>query len=67
MAAGTAIAGWLLEFSKFDGRLAVQPDSCIDMLHIMYLWIPLVIDVIILLVLSRMNVEGANEKIKQER
>ena len=64
---GTAIAGWLLEFSKFDGRLAVQPDSCIDMLHIMYLWIPLVIDVIILLVLSRMNVEGANEKIKQER
>ena len=64
---GTAIAGWLLEFSKFDGRLAVQPDSCIDMLHIMYLWIPLVIDVIILLVLSRMNVEGANEKIRQER
>lgn len=64
---GTAVAGWLLELSKFDGKLAVQPQSCIDMLHVMYLWIPLVIDVIIMLVLSRMNVEGANEKIKAER
>lgn len=64
---GTAVAGWLLELSKFDGKLAVQPQSCIDMLHVMYLWIPLVIDVIIMLVLSRMNVEGANEKIKVER
>lgn len=64
---GTAVAGWLLELSKFDGKLAVQPQSCIDMLHVMYLWIPLVIDVIIMLVLSRMDVEGANEKIKAER
>lgn len=64
---GTAVAGWLLELSKFDGKLEVQPQSCIDMLHVMYLWIPLVIDVIIMLVLSRMNVEGANEKIKAKR
>ena len=61
---GTAIAGWMLEFSKFDGTLAMQPQSCIDMLHIMYLWLPLVIDVLIMLVLSRMNVEETNEKIK---
>lgn len=64
---GTAAAGWLLELSKFDGKLAVQPDSCINMLHIMYLWIPLVIDIVIMLVLSRMNVEGANEKIREEK
>ncbi|MCI8639166.1 MAG: MFS transporter [Coprococcus sp.] len=64
---GTAAAGWLLEFSKFNGKLEVQPQSCIDMLHIMYLWLPLVIDVLIMIVLSRMNVEGANEKIKSER
>lgn len=64
---GTAVAGWLLELGRFDGKLAVQPQSCIDMLHVMYLWIPLVIDVIIMLVLSKMNVEGANEKIKEER
>ncbi len=61
---GTAIAGWLLEISKFDGKLAIQPDSCIDMLHIMYLWLPLVIDVVIMLVLSQMNVEETNAKLK---
>ncbi len=64
---GTAVAGWLLEFSKFDGKLTVQPQSCIDMLHIMYLWLPLIINVIIMLVLSRMNVEAANEKLRSEK
>jgi GPH family glycoside/pentoside/hexuronide:cation symporter len=61
---GTAIAGWMLEFSKFDGKLAVQPDSCIRMLHVMYLWLPLAINLVIMLVLSRMNVEETNAKIK---
>ncbi len=61
---GTAAAGWLLELSHFDGRLEVQPDSCINMLHIMYLWLPFIIDVIIMFVLSKMNVEEANRKIK---
>lgn len=64
---GTAAAGWLLEFSKFDGKLAVQPESCINMLHIMYLWIPLAINVIIMIVLSRMNVEAANERVRKEK
>lgn len=63
---GTAAAGWLLEFSKFDGTLAVQPESCINMLHIMYLWIPLVINIVIMLILALMNVEGANEKIRKQ-
>lgn len=61
---GTAIAGWMLEFSKFDGKLAVQPDSCIRMLHVMYLWLPLAINLVIMLVLSQMNVEETNAKIK---
>lgn len=63
---GTAAAGWLLELSGFDGKLAVQSASCLNMLHIMYLWIPLFINIVIMLVLSRMNVEGANEKIRSE-
>lgn len=64
---GTAIAGWLLEFSGFNGKMEIQPESCINMLHIMYLWLPLVIDVLILLVLSRMKVEETNARIKAER
>lgn len=63
---GTAIAGWLLEFSGFDGLLAVQPQSCLDMLHVMYLWIPAVITVMITFIMSRMNVEQANAELKRE-
>ena len=37
---GTAITGWLLAASHFDSVLAVQPESCISMLKIMYLVIP---------------------------
>lgn len=32
----------VLEFSGFVGIQAVQSDSCIQMLQIMYLWIPVV-------------------------
>ncbi len=61
---GTALAGWLLEFSGFNGKLAVQPDFCITMLHVMYLWLPFAINVIIMLVLAGMNVEEANERLR---
>ena len=61
---GTAIAGWLLDFSGFDGQAAVQSASCLNMLHIMYLWIPMGINLVITLILSRMDVERANERLK---
>jgi len=64
---GTAITGWLLEFSHFNSSLAVQPDSCLSMLHTMYLWIPVVICVIITFIMSQMNVEKANEKLKNSK
>ena len=64
---GTAISGWLLEISGFSGTLDIQPDSCIYMLKFMYLWLPLVLNFMIMLILSRMNVEGANAKIREER
>ena len=63
---GTAIAGWLLAASGFDKNLTVQPESCMQMLYLMYLWIPLIINLVITLVLSRMNVEGANAKLKEQ-
>lgn len=61
---GTAITGWLLEFSGFERELAVQTDSCLQMLHIMYLWIPVIITFLITLIMSRMNVEKANAELK---
>ena len=64
---GTAIAGWMLDWSGFiNGDAAVQPDSCINMMYVMYLWIPFVIDLLITIILSFMNVEEANEKLKKE-
>lgn len=62
---GTAVSGWLLEISGFSGTLAIQPDSCINMLHFMYLWLPLILNILILFLLSRMNVEEANAKIRE--
>ena len=64
---GTAVVGWLLELSGYKGTMAVQPQSALDMMQFMYLWLPLIFDILILLILSRMNVEAANEKLKTER
>ena len=61
---GTAIAGCLLEWSGYNGSLSVQPESCINMLHYMYLWIPFILNLVITIILSRMNVEQANDKLK---
>ena len=33
----------------------------------MYLWLPLIFDVLILVILSKMNVEAENERIKLQR
>ena len=61
---GTAITGWLLAASHFDSALTVQPDSCINMLKIMYLVIPFALDAIITFILSHLKVEEANEKLR---
>lgn len=63
---GTAVAGWLLAASGFDGTAAFQPASCINMLYFIYLWVPMLISLFMTLILSRMNVEDANKKIKQQ-
>ena len=55
---GTAVVGWLLELSGYKGTMAVQPQSALDMMQFMYLWLPLIFDILILLILSRMNVEA---------
>ena len=59
---------WQLECRRskrdFDSALAVQPESCISMLKIMYLVIPFALDAIITFLLSRMKVEEANEKLR---
>ena len=64
---GTAVVGWMLEFSGYVGTNATQPQSALDMMQFMYLWLPLIFDVLIMFALSRINVEDANKKLKAEK
>lgn len=64
---GTAIVGWLLDFGGFNGKLAVQSQSCINMLHFMYLWLPMLINILVALLLTQLNVEKANEKLRAQK
>ena len=58
---GTALTGWLLAAGDYIANAEIQPDSCINMLNFMYLWLPVILNVIITVLLSRLTVEKANE------
>ncbi len=62
---GTALAGWLLAASGYIANAAEQAQSCINMLYFMYLWVPMIINFIILILLSRLKVEQANAELQE--
>ena len=51
----------------FFWEKCLTKNTCIQMLQIMYLWIPVVITLIITIIMAKMNVEKANEKLLQEQ
>ena len=61
---GTALAGWLLAFSGYVGGAAEQSASCMNMLHVMYLWMPMCFNLLITFILTKLNVEKANEELR---
>ena len=63
---GTAISGWLLDFSGYEGEALVQSASCINMIQFMYLWLPVIICLLITFIMAGLNVEKANRKLKEE-
>ena len=65
-AIGMSPAGWLLAFSGYVGGAAVQSASTMNMLHIMYLWMPMIFNFLITLILTRLNVEQANEELREK-
>lgn len=64
---GTALSGWLLEFSGYVSTAAVQIQSCINMLNFMYLWAPAIINFVIMLLLFKLKVEQANRALETTR
>ena len=63
---GVALSGWLLAASGYAGGAAVQSASALNMLHFMYLWMPAIIAALIIFLLTRLKVEQANNKLRQE-
>ena len=65
---GTAISGWLLDAAGFiEGGVATQPDSVINMLNVMYLWLPAILCALVTILLTRLNVEKANQALLASR
>ena len=64
---GTALTGWLLAASGFNGEVATQSASCLSMLHFMYLWLPVILALVITFIMTKMNVEKANEELRAKR
>lgn len=62
---GTALAGWLLAAGGYMKNTATQPASAITMLNFIYLWLPLILNIVILFLLSKLNVEDANKKLRE--
>ena len=43
----------------------MQPDSAIQMLYVMYVWFPLIANALIFLLLTRLDVEKANARLRE--
>lgn len=64
---GTAVTGWLMASAGYVENATIQTNSTICLFHILYLWVPIILNVCIMLVLTRLDVEKANEKVIAER
>ncbi|HHV10376.1 MAG TPA: MFS transporter [Clostridiales bacterium] len=64
---GSALCGWLLAMSGYDGNAAAQLPSAISMINFMYLVIPVIAVGIILFIVASLNVEKANKKLLEEK
>ena len=62
---GTAIAGWMLAASGYVQNSIIQSQSCINMLYVMYLWLPMIFNLLITLILLRLKVEEANKELQK--
>ena len=66
-AIGTPLCGWLLAAAGYVENAAVQTAATVDMLHFLYLWLPMLLCGIMALVLIFLRVEQANEKLLGEK
>lgn len=63
---GTAMVGWSLEFAKYDGTINVQPDSAIKAIFVLFIWIPMILSIVQILILKFYKLDGIYNNILQE-
>lgn len=63
---GTAMVGWSLEFAKYDGTINVQPDSAIQAIFVLFIWIPMILSIVQILILKFYKLDGIYNNILQE-
>ncbi len=66
-ALGTAICGWLLDAAGYVENATVQNTSTVGMLNFLYLWLPVILCVLVAFLLTKLNVEKANEKLIEKK
>lgn len=54
---GAAAMGWILQFGKYDGKLAVQPDSAIAAMKFISVGIPLIVSLLFIFMLLFWDIE----------
>lgn len=55
---GTAICGWILTWSGFDGTAAVQTSTAGNAINFLYLGFPLIFSIITIFIYANMKVES---------
>lgn len=63
---GAAMIGWFLALGKYDGTLAVQPDSAINMILFICVYLPAILLVIIYLLLRKYDLDEKYPQIVKE-
>ncbi|MCM3784579.1 MFS transporter [Neobacillus mesonae] len=63
---GGAAIGWALALASYDGKLAVQPDSAIAAIKGMYIFVPLVLTLIQIVLLAMYTLDKKHRRIMDE-
>ena len=66
-ALGTPLCGWLLAAAGYVENAATQTAATVNMLHFLYLWLPVLLCGVMAFLLVFLRVEQANEKLVGEK
>ena len=61
-----AMCGWLLNAAGYVENAPVQSASAVTMLNVLYIWAPIILCVVMIVLLALMRVERANEKLEEK-